>query len=183
MLVFHGGFTKEQISKLKKNNYELYRKSDYDLFRIRQKNTFTYYTIDIKSKKRDLVNNIIEQNYINQWIHCFRYLNNAFYFCDENYNYIVVFDIPEDILEKYIGVGDYKYEGYKIEYRIPRSEIKSSYIVDIIRFDHLNKKLIKHLKEKYKDDLFLYHEHEEAKKILKKTKQKCNYIWYNLYEV
>lgn len=176
MLIFHGGFTKEQVSKLRMNSYVLYKKSDYDLFRINQKNTFTYYTIDAKSKKKELINNIIEQNYINQWIHCFKYLNNALYFCDENYNYVVVFDIPDDTLEKYIGVGDYKYDGYKIEYRIPRSEINSENIVDVIEVNNLNKILIKYLKEKYSDNLCYYYEHEEGKKILKESKQKCKYI-------
>lgn len=175
MLVFHGGFTKEQVFKLKNNCYELYRKTPYEFFRIKQSNTFQYYNIESKNKK-EIINNIIEENYINQWIHCFKYLNNALDFCEENYNYIVVFEIQDDILEKFVGVGNYKYEGYKIEYRIPRSEISSDNIVDIIKFESFDKEKIKILKNLYHDQFLLYNEHEEAKKILKKTKQKCKYI-------
>lgn len=176
MLVFHGGFSKEQINKLKNNEYVLYRKSSYGLFRIKQKNTFQYYTIDEKSKYKDIIKNIIEQNYENQWIHCFKYLENALYYCEENYNYVVVFDLKEEILEKYIGVCDTKYEGYKIEYRIPRKEINNTNIIDIFKINYFENDIINKLKEKYQENYFLLKEHEEAKKILKKTNKKCKYI-------
>ena len=49
-------------------------------------------------------------------------------------DFIVAFDIDEQVLDKYVGVGYYKCEGYKIEYRIPRNEINSSIIKDVIEF-------------------------------------------------
>lgn len=176
MLVFHGGFTDEQITKLKNNEYVLYRKSSYGLFRINQKNSFKYYIVNEKSKHKEKINNIIEQNYINQWIHCFKYLENALYYCEEYYDNVIVFELPDEILEKYIGVCDTKYEGYKIEYRIPRKEINDTNIVDIFKFDYFRPEIVSKLKEKYQKNYSILKEHEEAKKILKKTNQKCKYI-------
>lgn len=175
MIVFHGGFSYEQIKKIMNNKFILYQKSNYELFRIKQSNTFKYYNTNSKNKKA-IINNIIEQNYINQWIHCYKYLSNSLYFCEEDYNYVVAFEIPDNILEKYIGVGNYKYEGYKVEYRIPREEISSDNVVDIFQLDYLSENSVKNLKEKYKEKYSSLNEHEEAKKILKKINQKCNYI-------
>lgn len=171
MIVFHGGFSKSQVNKLKNNNYVIYRKGSIDNFRINWCNTFKYYNIEKYDKKQELFQNIIEQNFLNQWIHCYKYLYNAIDFCERPNNYIVVFNIEN--IEQYIGVGKYKYEGYKIEYRIPRKVITNDNIIDVIKYD-IN--YLHQLKEKYSEQYQEIKEHEEALKILKKNKQKCNYI-------
>ena len=176
LIVFHGGFTREQVLKLRNNKYVIYKKSNYNLFRINQKNTFKYYTIDEKSKEKEKIENIIDENYKKQWIHCFKYLENALYYCEEQYNYVVAFNLLDEVLEKYKGVCDVKYEGYKIEYRIPRSEIKSIDIIDVFKFDYFKPDIVEKLKQRYPDNYSGFKEHEEAKKYLKNTKQKCKYI-------
>lgn len=175
MIVFHGGFSKQQIDKLRNNEFVIYPRSNYETFRINQNNTFKYSTLEKHKKKKELINNIIDENYLNQWIHCFKYLYNTLDFCYTN-NFIVVFDIDEYILEKYIGVGNYKFEGYKIEYRIPRKEINNSNIIDIIPFKSYDLKYINDLKQNYSDNFYSLNEHFEANKILKKTNQKFNYL-------
>lgn len=174
MIVFHGGFSKNQINQLKNNKYIIYKKGNLDNFRINWSNTFKYYSIDSYNKKQQLFQNIIDQNYFNQWIHCFKYLHNAMDFCDGYYNYIMAFEL--DNVDQYIGVGKYKYEGYKVEYRIPRNRINNTNIIDIIKYDSYDKDQLEKLKNKYKDNFYELREHEEAVKILKKIKQKCNYI-------
>ncbi len=175
MIVFHGGFTKEQVLRLRNNKYVLYKKSNYNLFRIKQKNTFKYYTIDESCKEKEKIKDIIEENYKKQWIHCFKYLENALYYCEESYDYVVAINLSNEILEKYKGVCDVKYEGYKIEYRIPRWEIKNTDIFDVFKFDYFKPEIIEKLKQKYLNYSEIK-EHEEAIKYLKSSKQKCKYL-------
>lgn len=174
MILFHGGFSLEQINKLKNNQYIIYRKGNIHNFRINWSNTFKYYTIEDYDKKQQLFQNIIDQNYFNQWIHCFKYLNNTFDFCDDYYSYIVALELNN--VDQYIGVGKYKYEGYKVEYRIPRNKIDNTNIVDIIKYEFYDKEQLNDLKNKYNECFYKLKEHEEALKIMKKLKQKCDYI-------
>ncbi len=176
MIIFHGGFNKKQVLKLRNNKYILYKKDKYETFNIKNENTFKYYEIEEKSKRKEKIEDMIEQNYLNQWIHCFKYLENALYFCKEPYNYIVAFELSESLIEKYKGVGNYKYEGYKLEYRIPRKEINSTNIIDVFRFEYFDSEVIKKLKEKYPSEYSGYRENEEAKKLLKAMHQKCKYL-------
>lgn len=175
MLIFHGGFNRKQVNNLLKGKYVLYKKGHLENFRINWCNTFKYSNIDKYNKKIELYQNILDENYKNQWIHCYKYLYNAINFCDEFNDYIVVFDIDEAILNKYIGIGKYRYEGYKIEYRIPRSLISSENIVDVIRFRN-NRDDLKKLEDKYKFQYRNIYEDLDSIKILKKIKQKCYYI-------
>lgn len=175
MIVFHGGFTLEQVNKLKNNEYVLYPKSEYKDFRINISNTFKYSTLEKYKKKREIYDNIIEENYNNQWVHCFKYLTNALDFCFAD-DLIVAFDIDEQVLDKYVGVGYYKCEGYKIEYRIPRNEVNSSIITDVIEFRPFSGEFVKKLYEKYPNNFRSTDEHFEAAKVLKKTKKKLNYL-------
>ena len=80
MIIFHGGFNKKQVLKLRNNKYILYKKDKYETFNIKNENTFKYYEIEEKSKRKEKIEDMIEQNYLNQWIHCFKYLENALYF-------------------------------------------------------------------------------------------------------
>ena len=61
----------------------------------------------------------------------------------------MVFDIDEDILNQYIGVG--KYLEYLIEYRLPRKFITSDKIKEILYYEPIDYSTLEEARTRYAD--------------------------------
>ena len=69
-----------------------------------------------------------------KYLHFFKDYNSLFYLCLKPGSYICTYDIPDNLLEKYVGIGQYldiifmrKLEN-AIEYAIPNDEILFDYL-------------------------------------------------------
>ena len=69
-----------------------------------------------------------------KYLHFFKDYNSLFYLCLKPGSYICAYDIPDNLLEKYVGIGQYldiifmrKLEN-AIEYAIPNDEILFDYL-------------------------------------------------------
>ena len=84
-----------------------------------------------------------------QYIFLARYLSSVFSFCVncEKKNYIMVCDIEEEILNQYIGVGNYG--DYRIEYRLPRVYITPDKIKEFLYFEPYTESQMLEFRKKY----------------------------------
>lgn len=174
MLVFHGGLTFEEVKRLENNEDIVFSKVPINKINISRCNTFDYYPKDM------IFDNYIEMNqyisddiFMNQYIFLFKYLRNAYDFCEpyEERDYILVADLDEEILNEYIGVGKYFINSLKrIEYRLPRKFIKKENIVDFLYYDILDIEQLKIYQDRFRDFYFSESEEINANKlILKKS--------------
>ena len=180
MFVFNGGLTLEQVKKLENDEFYIYEKVPEENVVIKQKNTFDYIPEYLYSETIEEIRKFISEDcYRNQYIFLSRFILNAGYFCRNStkQNYIVVFDIDEEILNQYIGVG--KYGEYLIEYRLPRILITSENIKEILYYEPIDYSTLKEARLKYIDSFAPTKEaDEEARAIIKKKKLVFNeYKW------
>ena len=88
------------------------------------------FKVDIKKNHHKYNENI-------KYMHFFNDYDSVFYLNVTNGYYICTYDIPEDLLEKYKGIGLYLdriqliIKECVIEYAIPNTEIKFSYLTKI----------------------------------------------------
>ena len=153
MLVFSGGFTSEQVEKLKCGDHYIYDKVPIKYSQAVAKNTFDYVPKELYGMPLHIFKRYIAEDvYIKQYIFFARYLSASLEFCIncEKKNYIMVCDIDEKILDNYIGVGKYATD-YRREYRLPRSFVTSDNIVEFLYFEPYDKSQILEFKEKYKE--------------------------------
>lgn len=75
--------------------------------------------------------------------------------------------IAEEILNKYIGVGNY--DDYRIEYRLPRRFIDLNKIIDFLYYEPYDEIQIAEFRKKYSDYMTIpTREDEEAKRLMLK---------------
>ena len=85
----------------------------------------------------------------------------------------MVCDIDEEILKKYVGIGNYT--NYRIEYRLPRDFITLDNLKDFLDFEPYSEFQIEEFRKKYK-----YHyeipvdEDDAAKKLMLKKSLQFN---------
>lgn len=133
MLVFHGGLTEEQAEKIKKGEYKIFPKVPIDEITIRNNiNTFCYCNSNTTYDSYDaLAHYVSDDIYDKQYIFLFKYLNNALRFTRGTGCYTLVADVNEKILSEYMGIGNYLYEGYHIEYRVPGHIIIPEHVIEV----------------------------------------------------
>lgn len=181
MLLFHGGLTIEQVEKLKSGERIIYDKmTEFQATRkiTMGKNSFDFLLEnDQNLPEKEKIKRIIEKNYLEQNIFFFKYLRNSLSFCVNIYkkNWILVIDVPAEILSKTIGIGKYPHEGYKLEYVIPlTSDFDFSWIKD---FQYYEPCLVtEDMKQKYGMQFYSARESDIALKVLKKTNKECKFI-------
>ncbi len=155
MIVFNGGLTINQVDRLKNYDYTLYRKVPWNKIWIPGANTFDYVPKELYGNRVSEINKYVSNDvFKKQYMFLARHLVTALDFCRnwENKNYIMVCDIPEEILNDYIGVGDY-YDDCRIEYRLPRCFITPDTIIDFLYFEVYNEEQISKFREKYDEYL------------------------------
>lgn len=87
----------------------------------------------------------------------------------------MVCNIDENILNQYIGVGNYI--DYRIEYRLPRRFINSDNIIEFLYFEPYNRDQMKLFEEKYTSLYYIdKKEDENAKKLIRQKN-------YNLIKI
>lgn len=173
MLVFHGGLTIQQVEKLKNGDPVIYDKVPYERAYAPGRNTFDYVPIELYKKPIEEFRKYISEDcYAKQYIYFAKYLYACFDFCIncQKMNYIMVCDIAEDILNNYIGVGDYCHGDYRIEYRLPRKIITPKMIQEFLFFEPYNKIQMREFYEKYKDHYRV--PKEESENAMKLIRQK-----------
>ena len=169
MLVFHGGLSIEQVQLLYENKYTIFKMIPTKWINIPNKNTFDYYDINKEFHSEiEFWESIRNDIFYNQYFFFFKYLKNALTFCHNTTkrNYILVADIDEDVLEKYIGCG--RYIDNSIEYRVPRKIIKLDTIKDILYYEPYED--YSKLREKYPHNFYSDAEKEEAEMIMNQKK-------------
>ena len=152
MLVFNGGLTIEQVEKLKNGYAIIYDKVPYKRAYATSKNTFEYVPKELYGAPMHIFRRYISEDcYSKQYIFLARYLSSTFEFCinREKKNYIMVCDIEEEIINKYIGVG--KYRDYRIEYRLPRVYITPDKIKEFLYFEPYTESQMAEFRERYKE--------------------------------
>lgn len=82
--------------------------------------------------------NTFKYNLEKEYIHFYKYFLDACHFGYEH-QYIMIADIPSDILKSRIGVGSYLMTRDRIEYAIEKEIFDKSYIVDFCKLDNSNK--------------------------------------------
>ena len=168
MLVFHGGFTLEQVKKLKNNDYYIYEKIPYEFAYANRENTFDYIPKELYGKELEEQQKYVSENeYINQYIFLARSLEASLDYCSNSRkrNYVVIFDIEEEILNQYIGVG--KYERYRIEYKLPRKFIMPENIIDVLFFEPYDTEQMDEFERKYQNYYWIkLDEDENARKLI-----------------
>lgn len=170
MIVFNGGLTIEQVRKFEKEEPVIYDKVPYQKAHASRKNTFDYvprelYSVPIEEFKKYIAEDVYKQ----QYVFLARYLKTAMEFCNNSKkkNYIMVCDITEEILNKYIGVGNY--DDYRIEYRLPRRFIDLNKIIDFLYYEPCDEMQIAEFRKKYSDYMTIpTREDEEAKRLMLK---------------
>lgn len=175
MFVFHGGFTLEQVEKIKNDEFIIFDKIPYQQIFIPNKNTFDYYPSDIAfSDYRSMLKYVSDDIYQNQYIFFFKYLRNALDFCvnSDKKNYILVADIDEDILDNYIGIG--RYTDNQIEYRVPRCILSKDNIIDFLYFEPFVTEQAMTFKTQFGEAYYNPKEDEEANEVLKVKKLTFN---------
>ena len=168
MIVFNGGLTIEQVRKFEKEEPVIYDKVPYPKAYASRENTFDYvpkelYSAPIEEFKKYIAEDVYKQ----QYVFLARYLKTAMEFCNNTMkkNYIMVCDIDEDILNQYIGVGNY--DDYRIEYRLPRRFIDLDKIIEFLYFEPYDEIQIADFRKKYSDYMVIpSREDEEAKKLM-----------------
>ena len=174
MLTFHGGFSVSEVLKLKQDDQIIFPKIDIDSVFVPRVNTFDYYP-------RDMIFNDVDEKwkyisddmFINQYIFLFKYLYNAYDFCLPYRNYILVADLEEELLNEYIGVGDY-FNSKRIEYRVPRKFIKKENIIDFLYFDKWDIDQLKIYQERFKESYYSLNETEMANELMLKRSLSFN---------
>lgn len=152
MFVFNGGLTLEQIRKLENDEFFIYDKIPEDEVVIKRKNTFDYIPDYLRGEPIEKIRKYVSKDcFANQYIFLSRYILNAGSFCRNSTkkNYIVIFDIDEDILNQYIGVG--KYVEYLIEYRLTRKFITSDNIKEILYYEPIDYSTLEKARIRYAD--------------------------------
>lgn len=150
MLVFNGGLTIEQVEKLKNGYNIIYDKVPYKRAYATSKNTFEYVPKELYGAPMHIFRRYISEDcYSKQYIFLARYLSSTFEFCinREKKNYIMVCDIKEEILNQYIGVGNYG--DYRIEYRLPRVYITPDEIKEFLYFEPYTESQMLEFRKKY----------------------------------
>lgn len=178
MLVFNGGLTIEQVKKLQNDSPIIYDKILAQYACAKGKNTFDYVPKELYGAPLHIFRRYIsEECYSNQYIFLARYLSATFEFCNNSRKktYIMVCDIDENILNNYIGVGNYCDGDYRIEYRLPRRFITSEMIKEFLFFEPCDEKQMAEFHEKYKDYYSVKPEEKEnAKKLIYQKKLQFN---------
>jgi len=169
MLVFHGGLTIEQVDKMKNGISVIYDKIPYKRACAGSENTFNYVPKELYSAPLHIFKRYISENvYSKQYIFFAKYLKASLGFCvnGEKKNYIMVCEIPEEILDSYIGVGNY--DDYRIEYRVPREVITPDRIKEFLFFKPYDREQMMELRQKYPEhyDIPKY-EDEMARNLMK----------------
>lgn len=171
MLVFNGGLTIEQVEKLKNDEPIIYDKIPYEWACAKRKNTFDYtpkelYSAPIEVFKRYIAEDVYRQ----QYIFLARCLKTTLQFCvnSKKRNYIMVCDLDEDILNNYIGVGNY--DDYRIEYRLPRRFITSDSIKEFLFFEPYDDEQMACFRKKYNEYYDVKADEDEVAKKLMKLK-------------
>ena len=176
MIVFNGGLTIEQVRKFENGELIIYDKIPYTQAYAARKNTFEYvpkklYGAPIEVFKQYIAADVYKQ----QYIFLARYLLTSLQFCNntKKKNYIMVCDIEENILNNYIGVGNY--DDYRIEYRLPRKFITPDKILDFLFFEPYDEEQILEFKRKYAEYMDIKPtEDEEAKQLILEKKLEFN---------
>lgn len=150
MFVFNGGLTLEQVKKLENDEFYIYEKVPEKDVIIPRKNTFDYIPEYLYSEPIEEIRKFVSEDcYKNQYIFLSKFILNAGYFCRNStkQNYIIVFDIDEEILNQYVGVG--KYVEYLIEFRLPRAFITSENIKEILYYEPIDYSTLAEARLKY----------------------------------
>ena len=87
----------------------------------------------------------------------------------------MICDIEENILNQYVGVGNY--DDYRIEYRLPRKFVISKNIIDFLYFEPYDDQQMANFKKKYADLYEIPPEEDKKAKTLILEKN------YNLMEI
>jgi len=174
MLLFSGGLTKDQTEILLSGKEILFDRVPYERAGCNNNNTFDYVPIEYKDMSISNFKKYVSLDcYKNQYIFLAKYLYASLGFCINSQlkNYILVCDIDKEKIEQYIGVGDYKDEDYRIEYRVPRKIIDVSNIVEFLYFEPWDHEQMKELYEKYKENFYIPKtEYEDACNLIKQKK-------------
>lgn len=174
MLLFSGGFTEEQMKILLSGGDIIFGKIPYDRAGCKFNNTFDYIPRSMENIPIDDFRKYVADDcYKNQYIFLTKYLIAAMEFCKNRSmkNYILVCEINSQIIEPYIGVGDYKDGDYRIEYRLPRRLIKVSDIIEFLYYEPYDVEQSKKFKEKYANNFHVpSSERENAHNLIKQKK-------------
>lgn len=178
MLVFNGGLTIEQVEKLKNGYPIIYDKVPYKQAFANRNNTFNYVPDELINSPLHVFRKYISEDcYHNQYIFLARYLYAVLEFCNnsDKKNYIMVCDIDENILNNYIGVGNYLDGDYRIEYRLPRNFITPDTIKEFFFFEPFDRSQMNNFYEKYKEYYYVDdNESYKANKLILQKKLKFN---------
>lgn len=176
MLVFNGGLTIEQVRKLENGEPIIYDRVPYDRACIKPKNTFDYIPKELYNAPAEVFRKYIADDvYQQQYIFLAKYLKTSLQFCynREKRNYIMVCNIDEEILNNYIGVGNY--DDYRIEYRLPRRFITPDKIGEFLFFEPYDDEQILEFRKKYNDYLDINPEEDAlAKRLILEKKLEFN---------
>ena len=176
MIVFNGGLTIEQVNKLKNGEYVIYDKIPYKRARAAEENTFDYVPKEMYSMPLHIFRRYIAEDvFSKQYIFLAKYLYTTFEFCNNSQkkNYIMVCDIEEDILNEYIGVGNYI--DYRIEFRLPRKFISPDKIKEFLFFEPYDDIQMRQFKDMYEDKYYPPSEEDElARRLIKQKKLEFN---------
>lgn len=176
VLIFNGGLTLEQVEKLRQGASVIYEKIPYKKAYAPAKNTFDYVPKELYHAPLHIFRRYISENcYLNQYIFFGKSLQATFEFCNnsENKNYIMVCDIEENILNQYIGVGNYG--DYRVEYRLPRAIITPDKIKEVLFFEPYNKSQMEEFKKKYSTYYFIDKEEDtKARNLMLEKKLEFN---------
>lgn len=168
MLVFNGGLTIEQVEKLKNGEFVIYNKVPYKLAGAKRKNTFDYAPKELYSAPSHIFKRYVSEDcYNKQYIFFARAIVTSLDFCVncQQRNYIIVCDIAKEILENYIGVGNY--DDYRIEYRLPRVYVTPDTIKDVLYFEPYDEEQLLEIRQKYKDYFYVDPaENQKAKQLI-----------------
>ena len=174
MLLFSGGFTKKQVNILKSGDKLLYNKVPYEIACAKGNNTFNYVPKHLENLPLEKFREYVSEDcYKNQYIFFAKYLKASLEFCinREKKNYILVCDLDNELIESYVGVGDYKDGDYRIEYRIPAEVIKPQSIIDVLYYEPYDLDQENKMYNKYINNFFVpNNETEKAKELIKRKK-------------
>ena len=171
MLLFSGRYTKRQVDILLNGDNILFNKVPSEFVVVKGNNTFDYIPKELQKLPLEQFRQYISEDcYKKQYIFMTKYLKTALEFCHniEKENYILVCNLDEELIESYIGVGDYKAGDYRIEYRVPSEFIKPENILDILFYEPYDSEMETKFYEQYKDSFFVpYYERDKANELIK----------------
>lgn len=121
----------------------------------------------IERQHKENVNNHV-YNYQKEYLHFYKRLESIFYLYTED-KYLCTYDIPEEILEKYLGYGFYR--DFRTRGRIV-STVEYAIDIEELSFDYLVKidKILEYIN--YEDYLFDPSLHEELETIYSKERRR-----------